>query len=169
MKQQHQVHWLNNPFDFSDVTRYPVESNTTIQQFVDDHGGIKRLNRMPTVCVYQGRELMRAEYGQTIEADVCFVTMPTGGDSGSNPLQLAAMLALTVYTGGLAAGWAQAGWSSMAIAGAANGYHGWRCHAHQRRIPHPPACPAPPAQHRPAPPTHCKPRATPPGWVLRFR
>ena len=118
MKKQPQVHWLNNPFDFSDVTRYPIESNQTIQSWLDDHGGTNRLNRMPTVCVYQGRELLRSEYNQPIEDDACFVTMPTGGDSGSNPLATAAMLALTVYTGGLAAGWKAVGWSSYAIAGA---------------------------------------------------
>lgn len=102
MNQNH-VHWLNNPFDFTDTTTYPIESETTIQQWLDDHGGTRRLNRLPTVCVYQGKELLRSEYDQVIESPVFFITLPTGGDSGTNPLAMVAMIALTVYTGGLAA------------------------------------------------------------------
>ncbi len=98
------VHWLNNPFDFSDVTSYPVESKTTISEWLTNHGGLNRLNRLPTVCVYQGKELCRSEYDQVIEDAVCFVTLPTGGDSGSNPLQVVAMLAMAVYAPALAGG-----------------------------------------------------------------
>ena len=121
MKEPYHVHWLNNPFDVSDVKRYPVTANQTIQSWLNDHGGIQRLNRMPTICVYQGRELLRSEYHQPIEDNVCFVTLPTGGKSGSDPLRLAAMLALTVYTGGLATAWQAAGWSTGAIVGAQAG------------------------------------------------
>ena len=98
------VHWLNNPFDFSDVTSYPVDSKITISQWLESHGGISRLNRLPTVCVYQGKELLRSEYDQPIKDDVCFVTMPTGGDSGSNPLAAIAMIAMSVYAPALAGG-----------------------------------------------------------------
>ncbi len=108
-----EVLWLNNPFDLSDVTRYPVNDSMTIQQWLDGHGGEFRLNRMPTVCVYDGKELMRAEYNLLIEKPVCFVTLPTGGDSGTNPIAAIAMIALTVYTGGLAA----AGYGALAAGG----------------------------------------------------
>ncbi len=118
MNDSFQVHWLNNPFDYSDVTHYPVAPNQTIQQWLDNNGGLERLNQMPTVCVYKNRELMRSEYDQIIEDHVCFIMMPTGGDSGSNPLAMVAMLALTVYTGGLTSGWLKAGHSAYAIAGA---------------------------------------------------
>ena len=109
------VHWLNNPFDYSDKDVYPVESNTTIQQCVDSNGGVERLNYFPTVCVYQGRELLRSEYDQVIEGNVCFVVMPQGGDQGSDPVRLALQAALLYYTfgafGATAAGtweWSQA-------------------------------------------------------------
>ena len=108
-----EVFWLNNPFDLSDITRYPVESTLTIQQWLDDHGGEIRLNRLPTVCVYKNKELLRADYDQLIDGPVCFVTLPTGGDSGSNPLAAIAMVALTVWTGGLAA----AGFGTLAAGG----------------------------------------------------
>ncbi len=94
-----EVLWLNNPFDLSDVTRYPVDKPITIRQWLDEHGGTARLNRMPTVCIYQNKELMRAEYDQLILEPVCFVIMPTGGDSGTNPVAVAAMIALTVFAG----------------------------------------------------------------------
>ena len=100
MNQTLQVYWLNNPFDYSDTDSYPVEPNTTIQQFVDHHGGMDRLNQMPTVCVYQGRELLRSEYHQTIESDVCFVVLPLGGDRGTNPVAMLLAGALTYYTFG---------------------------------------------------------------------
>ena len=98
-----EVLWLNNPFDLSDITRYSVNDSMTIQQWLDDHGGIARLNRMPTVCVYDGKELMRSEYNRAIEKPVCFVTLPTGGDSGSNPMALVAAVALSVFTFGAGA------------------------------------------------------------------
>ncbi|MCF1458977.1 MAG: hypothetical protein LPH21_15935 [Shewanella sp.] len=112
---QNNVHWLNNPFDFTDTTTYPIEPETTIQQWLDDHGGTRRLNRLPTVCVYQGKELLRSEYDQVIESPVFFITLPTGGDSGTNPLAMVAMIALTVYTGGLTVGWLAAGTAPMAV------------------------------------------------------
>lgn len=98
--QKPEVYWLNNPFDLSDVTHYPIEDDLTIRQWLDGNGGIDRLNQMPTVCVYQGKELLRAEYNQVIDGPVCFVTLPQGGDSGSNPLMIVAMIALTVFTMG---------------------------------------------------------------------
>ncbi|MES9984348.1 MAG: phage tail protein, partial [Candidatus Thiodiazotropha sp. 6PLUC6] len=97
------VYWLDNPFDFNAVTHYPIDQPLTIRQWLDDHGGEGRLNRLPTVCVYSGRELMRAEYDQPIDGPVCFVTLPTGGDSGTNPMAMIAMVALTVFTMGAGA------------------------------------------------------------------
>ena len=98
------VIWLNNPFDLSDVTHYQINETITIQEWVDSHGGLSRINRMPTVCVYDGKELMRSEYNQSIEKPVCFVILPTGGDSGTNPLAAIAMIALSVYVPGAVAG-----------------------------------------------------------------
>ena len=98
------VHWLENPFDFSTIKTYPVDSEITINQWLENHGGIQRLNRLPTVCVYQNKELLRAEYDQVIDDQVCFVTLPTGGDSGSNPIAAIAMIAMAVYAPALAAG-----------------------------------------------------------------
>ena len=98
-----EVLWLENPFDLSSVNRYPINQPLTIRQWLIDNGGEARLNYLPTVCVVNGKELMRADYDQPIDGPVCFVTLPTGGDSGTNPLAAIAMIALTVYTGGLAA------------------------------------------------------------------
>ena len=118
-----EVLWLNNPFDLSDVTRYPIADSMTIKQWLDSHGGIPRLNRMPTVCVYKGRELLRAEYDQPIEDYVCFVCKPCGGDSGSNPLAAVAMIGLAVAIPGLVGGmgaWAlNAAGTGLSFAGAA--------------------------------------------------
>lgn len=98
--RRNDVVWLNNPFDYSDVDTAPVRRGQSIQQWLDDHGGMARLNKRPTVCVYKGRQLMRSEYATTpIDAPVCFVTLPQGGDSGSNPLALLAMLALAYFAG----------------------------------------------------------------------
>ena len=103
------IHWLNNPFDYSDTDVYPVESNTTIQQCVDSNGGVERLNYFPTVCVYQGRELLRSEYNQVIESNVYFVVIPRGGgDQGTDPIRAALYIALAVYTGGASVGWTEA-------------------------------------------------------------
>ena len=115
-----EIYWLNNPFDLSDVSQYPIETDLTIQQWLDGHGGLARLNKEPTVCVYQGRELLRAEYDQAIEGPVCFVTLPQGGDSGSNPLMIVAMIALTVFTMGAAT----AAWSLAGVTGLAAGSTG---------------------------------------------
>ncbi len=98
------VQWLNNPFDLTDITHYSLDKSLTIRQWLDGHGGVSRLNRMPTVCVYKNRELLRSEYDQLIEEPVYFVTLPAGGDSGTNPIAAILIIALTVYTGGLAAG-----------------------------------------------------------------
>ena len=97
-----EVLWLNNPFDLSDVTHYSIDSPMTIKQWLDGHGGLSRLNRMPTVCIYKGRELMRSEYDQPIEDYVCFICKPCGGDSGTNPLAAVALIALTAVSGGAA-------------------------------------------------------------------
>ena len=110
-----EVLWLNNPFDLFDITRYPVESTLTIQQWLDNHGGYGRLNRLPTVCVYGDRELLRAEYDQLIDGPVCFITLPTGGDSGTNPLAAIAMIAMSIVSPVLAAGMLQ----GTALAGSA--------------------------------------------------
>ena len=98
-----EVLWLENPFDLSSVIRYDIDQPLTIRQWLNGHGGDARLNYLPTVCLHNGKELLRAQYDQPIEGLVCFVTLPTGGDSGTNPLAAIAMIALTVYTGGLAA------------------------------------------------------------------
>ena len=92
-----EILWLDNPFDLSSVTRYDISQPMTIRQWLDGHGGDERLNYLPTVCVYKGRELLRADYDQPIEGPVCFVTLPTGGDSGSNPLAAIAMIMVAVY------------------------------------------------------------------------
>ena len=73
-----EVLWLNNPFDLSDVTHYPIGTTMTIKQWLDGHGGLSRLNRMPTVCIYKGRELMRSEYDQPI--DCLLYTSPSPRD-----------------------------------------------------------------------------------------
>ncbi|WP_196221338.1 host specificity factor TipJ family phage tail protein [Sansalvadorimonas verongulae] len=102
--QRNPVLWLRNPFDTADVDISPAKSGQTIQQWLDENGGLDRLNQRPTVCVYQGRELMRAEYADhVIQSPVCFVTLPQGGgDGGSNPIAMVAMIALTVYAGPMA-------------------------------------------------------------------
>ena len=110
--------WLTNPFDISEMTVEKSEDNQTIQSWLDCHGGLNRLNRMPTVCVYNGQQLMRSEYNRVIVSDVCFVTLPTGGDSGSNPLAAAAMIALSAYTGGLADAAIAAGSNAFAVTAA---------------------------------------------------
>ncbi|WP_257264352.1 hypothetical protein [Endozoicomonas sp. ONNA2] len=99
------VYWLNNPFDLSDVSKYSLNKSLTIRQWLAENGGNKRLNYLPTVCVYNGSELLRAEYDQLIDGPVCFVTLPTGGDSGSNPLAAIAMIAMSVFVPGMVAGW----------------------------------------------------------------
>ncbi len=98
-----EVLWLENPFDLTSFTRYEINQPMTIRQWLDGHGGDARLNYLPTVCIYNSKELLREEYNQFIDEPVCFVTLPTGGDSGTNPLAAIAMIALTVWTGGLAA------------------------------------------------------------------
>lgn len=91
------VYWLNNPFDLNDVDHYGIDQPQTIRQWLDSNGGDTRLNYLPTVCVMGGKELLRAEYDQPIDGPVCFVTLPTGGDSGSNPLAAIAMIMVAVY------------------------------------------------------------------------
>ena len=101
LKQTPSVHWLNNPFDLTDVDRICVDRPVTIRQWLDDNNGWSRLNRRPTVCVVNGQQLMRCDYDrQVIDCAVCFVTLPQGGDSGSNPLLIVAAIALTVFTYG---------------------------------------------------------------------
>ena len=99
------VYWLNNPFDLMDIDRYPVHGDITIRQWLADNGSEARLNYLPTVCVYDGKELLRCEYNRLIDGPVCFVTLPTGGDSGSNPLAAIAMIAMSVFVPGMVAGW----------------------------------------------------------------
>ena len=94
------VYWLNNPFDLTAIDRYSVNNRTTIRQWLVDNHCEDRLNYLPTVCVYDGKELLRAEYDQLIDGPVCFVTLPTGGDSGSNPLAAIAMIAMSVFVPG---------------------------------------------------------------------
>lgn len=94
------VYWLNNPFDLTAIDRYFVNNKTTIRQWLVDNHCEDRLNYLPTVCVYDGKELLRAEYDQLIDGPVCFVTLPTGGDSGSNPLAAIAMIAMSVFVPG---------------------------------------------------------------------
>ena len=94
------VYWLNNPFDLTAIDRYSVNNRTTIRQWLVDNHCEARLNYLPTVCVYDGKELLRTEYDQLIDGPVCFVTLPTGGDSGSNPLAAIAMIAMSVFVPG---------------------------------------------------------------------
>lgn len=103
--ESHTVIWLNNPFDLNDVSKYDVKQSLTIRQWLDRHGGDERLNYMPTVCVYDGHELLRSEYNQLIEKPVWFIRLPAGGDSGSNPIAAIAMIAMSVYVPGMVAGW----------------------------------------------------------------
>ena len=97
MMHRKEVLWLNNPYNLQDVTKAPVLGKMTIQQWVDANGGEDRLNERPTVCVYRGKQLMRAEYKEhLITAPVCFVTLPQdGGEGGSNPLGTMAMIGLS--------------------------------------------------------------------------
>lgn len=118
------VYWLNNPFDLTDIDHYPVNGDITIRQWLVDNHSEDRLNYLPTVCVYDGKELLRAEYDQLIDGPVCFVTLPTGGDSGSNPLAAIAMIAMSVFVPGMVAGWggmfattSAAGVTSLTFAG----------------------------------------------------
>ncbi|QQX80870.1 hypothetical protein JK628_03060 [Shewanella sp. KX20019] len=101
------VVWLNNPFDIADHDVYEVKPGQTIQDWVNENGGVEILNVRPTICYYNGKQIMRDDYKNiTIEKSVAFITLPEGGKGGSNPLQIVAMVAiavLAVYTGGAAA------------------------------------------------------------------
>ena len=115
------VLWLNNPFDLNDAEQSTVERDLTIRQWLDANGGDSRLNRDPTVCIYKGKELLRAEYDQVIESPVCFVTLPQGGNDkkgGSNPFQIIAMIivAYLSYGAGTAASAAYGGSSAAGFA-----------------------------------------------------
>lgn len=110
MLHRKEVLWLNNPYNLQDVTKSPILGKMTIQDWVDANGGEERLNERPTVCVYRGRQLMRAEYKEhLITAPVCFVTLPQdGGEGGSNPLATVAMIGLMAF----------APWAGAAMMGA---------------------------------------------------
>ena len=96
--------WVNNPFDCSQHDLDTV-SGLTILEYLDSTRQWGRMNNAPTVCYYKGRQLMRREFDQVIDAPVVFYPLPQGGDSGSNPMQIIstiALIAAAVYTGGAA-------------------------------------------------------------------
>ncbi|WBA79541.1 host specificity factor TipJ family phage tail protein [Endozoicomonas sp. GU-1] len=99
------VHWIDNPYRPQECAAMPVLAEMTIQEWLDSNGGFDRLNKRPTVCVYQGRQLLRSEYKETaINEPVYFVALPQGGDGGSNPLVFIAVVVAAAFTGGAAAG-----------------------------------------------------------------
>ncbi|GAA4650482.1 hypothetical protein GCM10023116_27650 [Kistimonas scapharcae] len=106
MNQNHAVHWIDNPYKPQECQSQPVLGRMTIQEWLDANGGLSRLNKAPTVCIYQGRQLMRSEYAEhVINDDVFFSVIPQGGgDGGSNPLVFVAVVIASIYTGGAAAG-----------------------------------------------------------------
>ena len=115
-----------NPFNPREVETVRLRRPMTVRRFV----GTKQPRRTrvitlkgrrvreftkPTVCMFNGQPLMRAEWSRTLitERDaVCFVAAPPlqgggGGGGGSNPAMIVvaiAILALTIYLGPLAAG-----------------------------------------------------------------
>ena len=71
----------------------------TVRKHLDGHG-VAEFAR-PTICIFNGRALVRAEWIKTIigAGDVCaFVTLPQGGGGGGgggkNPLRTVMMVAL---------------------------------------------------------------------------
>ena len=109
------VVWITNLFDPSQSEVYPVVGAITIRQWLDENGGNKRLNYMPTVCVCDGKELMRSEYNQLIEKDVYFLRLPRGGEGGTDPIRVALTFALIYFTGGVGGYLEGLEWSSHAI------------------------------------------------------
>ena len=102
------VYWLTDPYcpdDPEKIDTFPITKGSksqTIRQWLDTNNGFARLKKQPAVCVMDGVELCHADYDRVIDGAVCFVTLPQGGDSGSNPLAMIAMIALTYVSGGAA-------------------------------------------------------------------
>ncbi|MET4817577.1 host specificity factor TipJ family phage tail protein, partial [Endozoicomonas lisbonensis] len=93
------VYWLNDAFWPDDPTKtdfYPVKENQTIREWLRENDGFARLRKDPAVCVVDGVELCHKDYDRPIDQAVCFVALPRGGDSGSNPFAAIAMIALMV-------------------------------------------------------------------------
>lgn len=88
-----------NPFHpWKDRTVAPIRRRikvaTAVRRYAVD------LSR-PTVCLLNGRALVRAEWGRTTVRDgdvLAFVTLPQGG-GGSNPLRIILMIALIAFAG----------------------------------------------------------------------
>ena len=98
------VYWLNDAFwpddpDKTDV--YPVTEEITIRDWLRANNGFARLKKNPAVCVVDGVELCHKDYDRVIDGPVCFVTLPQGGDDGSNPLRIVAFIALAYVTAGV--------------------------------------------------------------------
>lgn len=107
---------------------YMVTESMSVRGFVNLHVGEEFPT--PTLCLYQGRPLLRAQWDITlIEAEVVFLPLPLGGGGGgSNALQMIGMVVVvalaavaTWYLGGAGGALAAAGFSvgaANAIAGA---------------------------------------------------
>lgn len=92
-----------NPFNPHERDTYFAPDELTIDEFLDKNN--LSFTR-PTVCVVNGSEgVLKADYAKVKVSDfetMVFVTIPEDGDGGSNPLAMVAMIALTVFSSGLA-------------------------------------------------------------------
>ena len=92
---------VNNPFrPERDREVMPVDAPVTVRGWLDRRG-IREFDR-PTLCLHNGKPLLRAEWGSTIIAAndvVAFVALPQGGGGGGgfkNPLRILLMIAVMI-------------------------------------------------------------------------
>lgn len=114
------VVWPRNPFQPADKDIHTVEPNSTIADWMQ----AQKLKEfpLPTVCLINGKPLMRSEWPtyQLAASDiVVFVSLPGGGGGGgSNPLRVVLSIAVMVLAPYAAAGIMGYGTTAAGIAAA---------------------------------------------------
>ncbi|MBO6773785.1 MoaD/ThiS family protein, partial [Thalassospira sp.] len=96
------VTMVRNPFcPDRDREVCPVLAPVTVRGWLDDQG-IVEFDR-PTICLYNGKSVLRADWSSTVISDgdvVAFVTLPQGGGGGGgggkNPLRTVLSIAVMV-------------------------------------------------------------------------
>jgi len=114
------VHALN-PFNPHDKKVYFADEKMSVDDFLARN---KLTFTRPTVCIVNGDQgLLKENYSKAIGnfESIVFVTLPEGGDGGSNPLQIIATIALVAFAPAMAGylvpgGAAAAAGSATAIA-----------------------------------------------------